>query len=253
MNQPVRTESRRTFLKGMASSGALLMAGCAPAEPPTYGHLLRMGDLLTYKAHRLLLPASALAREYELHDITPVMAVGSVNPGDPVLRSGLGGALGRLGRWDEAADQYRQAVLMAPGSLAARTNLAVALVQAGRWDEAVREARAGLAVQATYAPLWITLGAAFQGRGQPAEAVPALRRALPGTGLENWYDLAFDPEGVFDGKPSLFVSSLSDSDPAKNVIYRIGPDGSFLGLFIRFGVDPATSLLPIQPSAGPPA
>jgi Flp pilus assembly protein TadD len=99
-------------------------------------------------------------------------------PDDPVLRSGLADALGRLGRWDEAADQYRQAALVAPGSLPVRNNLAAALLRAKRWDEAVREARTGLALQPTYVPLWITLGAAFQGRGEPAEAVPPLRRAV---------------------------------------------------------------------------
>ena len=40
------------------------------------------------------------------------------------------------------------------------------------------------------------------------------------SGLVNWYDLAFDPEGYFDGKPSLFVASVDRSDPNKNVVYR---------------------------------
>ena len=42
-----------------------------------------MGDLLTYKAHRLLLPGQSLAREYEHDDISAVMAVGTTNPADP--------------------------------------------------------------------------------------------------------------------------------------------------------------------------
>jgi Subtilase family len=54
------------------------------------------------------------------------------------------------------------------------------------------------------------------------------------SGLVNWYDLAFDPEGYFDGRPSLFVSSVDSHDPNKNVIYRIGPDGTFLGAFVSF-------------------
>jgi DMSO/TMAO reductase YedYZ molybdopterin-dependent catalytic subunit len=74
---------RRTFIKGLTSSAGLILAGCANTEPPTYGNLLRMGDLLTYKAHRLLLPGQALAREYEHDDITAVMAVGTTNPADP--------------------------------------------------------------------------------------------------------------------------------------------------------------------------
>ncbi|MBV8076098.1 MAG: hypothetical protein JO284_06865, partial [Planctomycetaceae bacterium] len=54
------------------------------------------------------------------------------------------------------------------------------------------------------------------------------------TGLVNWYDLTFDPEGYFDGRPSLFVTSVDSSDPNKNVIYRIAPDGSFMGAFVQF-------------------
>jgi len=74
---------RRNFIKGMASSAGLVMAGCAESEPPTYGNLLRMGDLLNYKTHRLLLPEQALAREYDLSDISSVPAIGTTNPGDP--------------------------------------------------------------------------------------------------------------------------------------------------------------------------
>jgi DMSO/TMAO reductase YedYZ molybdopterin-dependent catalytic subunit len=78
MKQP-----RRIFLKGLASSAGVLLAGCSQTEPPTYGNVLRMGDLLTYKAHRLLLPAHSLAREYEYSDISSVPAIGTTNPTDP--------------------------------------------------------------------------------------------------------------------------------------------------------------------------
>jgi hypothetical protein len=84
---------------------------------------------------------------------------------------------------------------------------------------------------------------------QTDPGAPPGNGALPSTGLVNWYDLAFDPEGVFDGRPSLFVTSISSSDAAKNVVYRIGSDGSFLGLFIRFTASPTTGLLNIQPTA----
>ncbi|MDB5351133.1 MAG: hypothetical protein JWN86_2380 [Planctomycetota bacterium] len=73
--------------------------------------------------------------------------------------------------------------------------------------------------------------------------------ATPGSGLINWYDLAFDTEGVFDGKTSLFVSSLSQTDPNKNVIFRIGPDGSFLGLYIKFTAGATAQNFTRQPSA----
>ena len=69
---------------------------------------------------------------------------------------------------------------------------------------------------------------------QLSPGATAANSLLPSTGLINFYDLAFDPEGVFDGKPSLFVTSSDSSNPAKNAVYRIGPDGSFLGAFIGF-------------------
>ncbi|MGE3819915.1 MAG: hypothetical protein AB7I30_10795, partial [Isosphaeraceae bacterium] len=54
------------------------------------------------------------------------------------------------------------------------------------------------------------------------------------SGLVNWYDIAFDAEGYFDGRPSMFVASVDRSNPAKNAVYRIAPDGSFMGMFAQF-------------------
>lgn len=81
-----RRMPRRVFIKGLASSAGVLLAGCTPTDPPTYGNVLRMGDLLTYKAHRLLLPAHSLAREYDYSDISSVPAIGTTNPDDPVYQ-----------------------------------------------------------------------------------------------------------------------------------------------------------------------
>jgi hypothetical protein len=57
--------SRRDALRaGLAVAGGVLLPACSrPAElPPTYGHLLRMGDNLTYLAHRTLLPGQTMVR-----------------------------------------------------------------------------------------------------------------------------------------------------------------------------------------------
>lgn len=75
--------ARRTFLQGAVSSAGLVLAGCSDSEPPTYGNILRMGDNLTYKAHRLLLPNQSLAREYDHSDISSSPAIGTTNPADP--------------------------------------------------------------------------------------------------------------------------------------------------------------------------
>jgi DMSO/TMAO reductase YedYZ molybdopterin-dependent catalytic subunit len=83
MNKRQNSILRRTFIKGMASSAGVMLAGCSKTDPPTYGNLLRMGDLLTYKAHRLLLSGKGLAREYDYDDISSVPAIGTTNPADP--------------------------------------------------------------------------------------------------------------------------------------------------------------------------
>ena len=66
-------------------------------------------------------------------------------------------------------------------------------------------------------------------------STPAANSLGTATGLLNWYSISFDPEGVFDGKPSMFVSTVDQADPNKNAIYQIGPDGSLLGVFAKFG------------------
>jgi DMSO/TMAO reductase YedYZ molybdopterin-dependent catalytic subunit len=74
---------RRALATGLASVGGVVLAGCSGDLPPTYGNLLRMGDVLTYRAHRLLLPARSLAREYSRGDISSMPAIGTANPADP--------------------------------------------------------------------------------------------------------------------------------------------------------------------------
>ena len=74
--------SRRTIITGLASCGGLLLGGCSNTQPPTYGNVLRMADNLTYRAQRLLLPRSALAREYDRREITSIPAIGTTDPAD---------------------------------------------------------------------------------------------------------------------------------------------------------------------------
>src|SRR5579872_6934353 len=76
--------NRRQLVTGLTATGGVLLAGCSSKElPPTYGNILRMGDLVTYRAFRTLLPRHALVREYSYSDITSSPAVGTANPGDP--------------------------------------------------------------------------------------------------------------------------------------------------------------------------
>jgi DMSO/TMAO reductase YedYZ molybdopterin-dependent catalytic subunit len=71
---------RRAIAAGLASVGGFLVARSPNDLPPAYGNLLRMGDTLTYAAHRTLLPAQSLVKEYASADIMSFPAVGTTNP-----------------------------------------------------------------------------------------------------------------------------------------------------------------------------
>ena len=85
---------RRAIIAGLASVGGLIATRYPKDLPPTYGNLLRMGDTLTYAAHRALLPGQSLVKEYRLEDITSFPATGTTNPGVSV-KSPLGDAYRR--------------------------------------------------------------------------------------------------------------------------------------------------------------
>ncbi len=80
-NKPLITR-RKAIITGLSSLSGLLLAGCSKPLPPTYGNILRMGDALTYLAHRTLLPGQALVKEYRYGDISSFPAIGTTNPGD---------------------------------------------------------------------------------------------------------------------------------------------------------------------------
>jgi DMSO/TMAO reductase YedYZ molybdopterin-dependent catalytic subunit len=73
---------RSAIITGLSSLGGLLLPGCNRPLPPNYGNILRMGDALTYVAHRALLPGQSLAKEYHQRDISSFPATGTINPAD---------------------------------------------------------------------------------------------------------------------------------------------------------------------------
>ena len=73
------------------------------------------------------------------------------------------------------------------------------------------------------------------------------------TGLVNWYSITFDSEGIFSGTPAMFVSSVDRSDPNKNIIFEIAPNGTLMGVFaqmtdglssLKFNISPTAILIP---------
>ena len=82
---------------------------------------------------------------------------------------------------------------------------------------------------------------------------PAANSLGASTGFVNWYDIAFDPEGNFDGSPRCSSASVDRSDPSKNAIYMISPSGKFLGAFVpltdglaatKFNINPTGMVIP---------
>jgi len=83
-------------MTGLSGLGSLLLAGCTKPLPPTYGNLLRMGDVLTYTAHRALLPGQSLVKEYNYGDISSFPATGTTNPSDPARSYTVSETYGRF-------------------------------------------------------------------------------------------------------------------------------------------------------------
>jgi DMSO/TMAO reductase YedYZ molybdopterin-dependent catalytic subunit len=77
-----RTMTRRAAITaGLAGLGGIVFARYPGELPPTYGHILRMGDTMTYAAQRALLPRQTLVKEYTRADITSFPAIGTTDPG----------------------------------------------------------------------------------------------------------------------------------------------------------------------------
>ncbi|HET9432255.1 MAG TPA: molybdopterin-dependent oxidoreductase, partial [Chitinophagaceae bacterium] len=83
MNKSNLITRRTALITGLTSLGSILLPGCTKPLPPTYGNILRMGDVLTYTAHRALLPGQSLVKEYSHREISSFPATGSTNPSDP--------------------------------------------------------------------------------------------------------------------------------------------------------------------------
>ena len=85
---------RAAIVSGLASAGGFLLTRKLGELPPTYGHILRLADNVTYAAHRVLLPGQSLVREYGHGDISSFPAIGTTSPAD--IGRPLSAAYGRL-------------------------------------------------------------------------------------------------------------------------------------------------------------
>ena len=86
---------RGAIITGFAAAGGVILTRYPKDLPPTYGNLLRMGDTLTYAAHRTLLPGQSLVKEFSAsgHHLVPARP----EPRTPASeKAPLGEAYGKL-------------------------------------------------------------------------------------------------------------------------------------------------------------
>jgi tetratricopeptide (TPR) repeat protein len=106
------------------------------------------------------------------------------------LDCGIGSALLRNGRVDEAIAQYRKALQFNPGYMEARFNLGSALVLKGNLDEAAAQYRKVLEIRPDYLQAEYSLGKVLLQKGDVDEAMAHLdKTATVGQDpFEKWYN-----------------------------------------------------------------
>jgi tetratricopeptide (TPR) repeat protein len=125
----------------------------------------------------------AMAREWTLkaqtaEGIALSEALVRALPDEPILRSDLGVALAKAGRWPEAAECYREALRRNPADAATHFNLAAALIAEQRTAEAVDEYRAALRFRPDFPSAHCNLGDALLELGRKPEAIAEYEAAV---------------------------------------------------------------------------
>ena len=107
-----------------------------------------------------------------------------LGPNEANIYLNLGVALARLGKSNEAMEQYQKALEINPGAVEVLVRLGIALAEARRFDEAIARYRKVLEVRpesdsdAYDATTYNLIGEALSGKGEMAEALENLGRAI---------------------------------------------------------------------------
>jgi Flp pilus assembly protein TadD len=133
-----------------------------------------------------------------------------------IALNGLGGAVDRLGRHDEALDLYSQSVALNPHYPEGQYNLGTSLMDHGRLNDAVTHLSLAVAGNPRYAQAQNNLGKAYLKLGDLDQAVTHLSRAVA---LSPDY-----PEAHYNlGTLLLMQSKLADSVAEFSIALRLKP------------------------------
>jgi len=144
-----------------ARNAAPASAGGRPNEQPMYGPTPNPAPFWQLQATEQQDRAAELAR-----------------PDDPNAHLELAQALGKEGKWSEAAAQYAAAISNDPGNAAAHEDLALALRKSGDLEGAINEYRRALAIAPTTSAFHDNLGVALSQKGDGAGAAAEFREAI---------------------------------------------------------------------------
>jgi tetratricopeptide (TPR) repeat protein len=91
---------------------------------------------------------------------------------------GLGTAYGKLGRWQEGAEAYKQAIKIKADYAEAYLGLGTAYGNLGHWQEAIEAYKQAIRIKQDYAEAHYGLGAAYSNLGRWQEALESCNHAI---------------------------------------------------------------------------
>jgi tetratricopeptide (TPR) repeat protein len=140
----------------------------------------------------------------------------------PAVRSNLGAAFSRMGRYDEAVEQHRRALELSGGNPAVRQNLAIALSKAGRIPEAAEEARRVTEAQPDNRGAVLLLADCDLRMGESARVValldPLAGRAVDDEAVAYLLGMALMKEGELDRAQRVIDGILRRDTPQAHLL-----------------------------------
>ena len=161
----------------------LLLAGATYARNDDYGTELALWSDTVQKApqneraHLGLGDALFKSRKYD-EAAQQYRAAILLNPAYSGAHFNLGAILEGNGQLDEALDEFRAALETGPDDINAHNNMAAIFLHQGRLSEALGEYRAALRLNPAYANMHVTVGQILLRQGHADEAVREFRQAL---------------------------------------------------------------------------